>query len=100
MSSPPRNRAAYNAAPKNARAEQESQIQRVSERIGTAIIDFCRSHSTFHADQLRQHVTRVVGNVAPGSADRILRDLRQRGVVSYTVLDRRKSLYSIGGNTP
>jgi ribosomal protein S25 len=32
---------------------------------------------------------------APAIADRILRDLRQRGVVEYRVLSRRESLYEV-----
>ena len=58
---------------------------------------FCHSHvgKTFHADELRLHVRKCVGEVAPDSAGRILRDLRQRKVVAYEVVNRAKSLYRV-----
>ena len=70
-------------------------LERVRSRIGTAIVQFCRAHRTFHADDLRRHVEREVGTISPASADRILRDLRKRGVIAYTVVDRRRSLYAV-----
>jgi len=78
---------------------QSQELERVSSRIGAAILEFCRGRSgeTFHADELRQHVWRCVGSTAPGSADRILRDLRQRGLVRYVVVSRRDSLYRVEG---
>ena len=77
--------------------EQQENLERVSSRIGRAIIEFCQEHRRFHADELRKHVVRETGIAAPASADRILRDLRQRGVVRYTVLNRRESLYEVQG---
>ena len=76
---------------------QQLELDRVSVRIGAALIHFCRSHvgRTFHADELRTYVCRNVGSIAPGSADRILRDLRQRGVVNYEVISRSDSLYVV-----
>ena len=56
-------------------------LARVSTRIAQAIRDFLSQTGTgrtFHADELRAHVAQRVGPTAPGSADRILRDLRQR----------------------
>ena len=73
--------------------EQADNLQRVSSRIAASIMDFIRTHAYFHADDLRKHVTATVGNVAPGSSDRILRDLRQRGVIEYTVISRKDSFY-------
>jgi hypothetical protein len=75
--------------------EQEENLERVSSRIGRAIIDFCRAHKRFHADDLRKAVISETGIAAPASADRILRDLRKRGVIDYRVLSRRESLYEI-----
>jgi hypothetical protein len=40
-------------------------------------------------------VLRETGIAAPASADRILRDLRQKGVIDYKVLGRRASLYAV-----
>jgi hypothetical protein len=76
---------------------QHDHLASVGSRIGAAITAFCRARvgREFHADTLRRHVTAQVGVVAPGSADRILRDLRQRGVVVYSVVNRRQSLYRV-----
>jgi hypothetical protein len=75
--------------------EQAENLERVSSRIERAIIQFCSAHPRFHADDLRQFVAKETGIVAPGSADRILRDLRQRGQLNYKVLNRRGSLYQV-----
>jgi hypothetical protein len=75
--------------------EQEEHLERVSSRIARAILDYCRDHRQFHADDLRRAVTNRTGITAPASADRILRDLRQRHVIDYKVLDRRASLYEV-----
>jgi hypothetical protein len=79
--------------------DQAAELERVSARIGRAIVDFCQARvgQQFHADELRAHVERSCGQVAPGSADRILRALRQRQVVAYRVIDRSKSLYVVEG---
>lgn len=76
------------------------QRERVSERIAHAVEAYCADALTldpprFVADDLRKHVERVVGPTAPGSADRILRLLRQQGRISYEVIDRRRSLYEL-----
>lgn len=72
-------------------------LQAVIDRIGEAIVLFClhRVGERFHADDLRAYVTNTVGACAPGSADRILRDLRTRGALDYVVLSRSKSLYRV-----
>ncbi|MCX8512645.1 MAG: hypothetical protein ORN83_12890 [Chthoniobacteraceae bacterium] len=75
--------------------EQPEMLERINLRIGKAIIEFCSMQKKFHADDLRKHVSKNVGKVAPGSADRILRDLRSRGVLNYRVLSRRASLYEV-----
>jgi hypothetical protein len=75
--------------------EQAEHLERVSSRIARAIIDFCRCQKIFHADALRAYVVDATGITAPASADRILRDLRQRGVIDYRVVDRRASLYEV-----
>lgn len=77
------------------RLEQEENIDRVSSRIAWAIIEFCQTHKRFHADELRKYVIAQTGISAPGSADRILRDLRSRGIIRYHVVNRRESLYEV-----
>ena len=70
-------------------------LESVSARIAASIIEFCKRRVgyTFRADELRSFVLANVGTCAPGSADRILRNLRQKGVLDYVVTDRSKSLY-------
>lgn len=77
--------------------EQAEQLERVSVRIGAAIVAFCKSRvgKEFHADDLRAHVEASCGKTAPGSSDRILRDLRQRQVVAYRVVSRKHSRYLV-----
>ena len=76
--------------------EQTQQITRVRDAICQHVTAFLDAHlnQEFHCDTLRQYVSAQVGGyVAPGSADRILRMLRQKGSVNYTVVSRRHSLY-------
>ena len=75
--------------------EQRQQLDRVSSRIGAAALEFCQANRQFHAGELHQHVERATGVSAPASADRILRNLRQRGVIEYRVVSRRESLYEV-----
>lgn len=78
--------------------EQRENLERVSSRIGRAIVQFCAERGAgkrFHADELRNHVTAATGINAPASADRVLRDLRQRQKLGYTVVSRRESLYEV-----
>jgi hypothetical protein len=78
---------------------QADNLERVSRRIAAAIVEFCRSRvgRQFHADDLRRFVTARCGTLAPGSADRVLRDLRQRAVLDYRVVSRKGSLYEVLG---
>ena len=79
--------------------EQQRQLDRVESRITTAVLDFCAGRITdgrpvFAASELRAYVdARHAG--APGSPDRVLRDLRQRGRVAYNVVSRAASLYEL-----
>lgn len=77
--------------------QQEIEIKRVRERIGECIRRFiadrlATGRPQFHADDLRRAVATVHPS-APASADRILRALRQEGLVAYQVVNRRASLY-------
>lgn len=76
---------------------QEQQLERVAEKIAAAILSFAKPGRRFHADELRQHVEEACGKLAPGSADRVLRDLRARGLVAYRCTNRKESSYEIGG---
>lgn len=79
-----------------------ASLERVTSRIGAAIVEFCTSRvgQTFRADELRTHVTTACGVVAPGSADRVLRQLRLTNRIQYRVLSRKDSLYRVDGVTP
>ena len=76
-------------------APQREQLTRVSGRIAEAIIAFCREHIEFHAEELRASVRAACGEVAPGSCDRVLRDLRKRGRLNYMVVSRAASRYRV-----
>lgn len=76
---------------------QSANLARVSERIGAYIVDYFRAHGTgarFHLAELHAYVTEKI-LCAPGSVDRILRDLRTRKLLDYAVISRRGSLYQI-----
>lgn len=77
-------------------AAQPEQLARVTGKIADAIIAFCRARvgRAFHADDLRRHVASSA-QVAPASADRVLRALRQSGQVRYVVVSRAGSLYRV-----
>ena len=74
--------------------EQTQQLNRVAVTTKDAILEFMKQRlasedPTFTSDQLRFYVTNnVVGKVSPSSADRVLRLLRQQGVVDYYVVNR------------
>jgi hypothetical protein len=82
---------------------RESEIQRdclesVSSRIAKHVLQFATTYCglTFHSSQLHQFVAARVDRVSPGSADRILRDLKQKGALTYKCIDRARSLYRMG----
>lgn len=74
--------------------EQQQNLSRVSNQIASIITTFleARLNQEFYCDELRRFVSERV-TVAPGSPDRVLRDLRKRGVISYEVVSRSRSLY-------
>jgi hypothetical protein len=102
------------AAPKapepTPRAEQAENLARVRGRIGPAVFEFCRmvmargeglakpaawvAHQ-FHAADVVAFVAKRDVPCAPASVDRILRDLRRGGFVSYSVVKRSASLYCL-----
>lgn len=72
-------------------------LSRVSAKIAQAVIDYCKEHERFRADDLRRYVETRCKHCAPGSADRILRHMRRKGAINYVILDRRASLYMVLG---
>ena len=70
-------------------------LDRVYSRIAGHIITFHdeRRGQYFRAEDLRQYVLDREPSIAPGSPDRILREMRLKGVLSYEVVNRRASLY-------
>jgi hypothetical protein len=69
----------------------------MKKSVTQAILEFMNAHpvgSQFTANELRRYVN-VYATPAPGSTDRILRDLRNRAVIGYILVDRRKSLYEV-----
>lgn len=74
----------------------QENFQRVKDRIGELIIQFCATRSSFHMEDLRRYVEANIGeSIAPDSPGRILRGLRQRGQINYRVASRSQSLYEI-----
>ena len=74
---------------------------RVRSRIGSLIMEFfflARNigNTPFHMEDLRRFVEEGLdGKIAPDSPGRILRQLRQQGLLNYTVVSRRQSLYRV-----
>ena len=80
--------------------EQGKQLQRVHAKVGDIILSFVVARGlrlgdrTFTMAELLGVVSRA-RPVAPASADRILRLLRQEGHLNYRVVDRAASLYEV-----
>ena len=79
-------------------AIQQQHLESVSHRIGGAILEFfdALDGQQFSSGALHEWVEAKAGRIAPGSADRVMRDLKQRGVISYTLVSRSQSLYRAG----
>lgn len=78
---------------------QAENLNRVSGNIAPHILRFLKDRGVgaeFRMSSLHDYINTVTGGmVAPASADRILRDLRQKGQCNYKVINRRQSLYRI-----
>lgn len=74
---------------------------RVKQAIRQPIIAFCNAHAgrRFHMDDLTRYVRSHVPT-APDSAGRILRALRQEGVIDYRLVSRSASEYEIPPREP
>lgn len=66
-----------------------------TRNIANAVIEYVNMNigREFHAKDLRAFVLGKVGQSAPASADRIMRQLRKQGVINYTLVSRTQSLY-------
>jgi hypothetical protein len=79
--------------------QQQLNLSRCRESIGPAVLDFAAfrlssGQPRFFAEALRAWVSKRHPG-APGSADRVLRDLRARGALDYRVVNRSQSLYEV-----
>ena len=81
---------------------EHEELQRVSDNISDAVLDFCSRYRglQFHMGDLEQFVARWMearkpGAPAPGSASRILRQLKADGRIEYQNISRRHSLYTV-----
>lgn len=79
-------------------AGSSAQLLRVSDNIAEPIKSYFRflgEGQSFHMTDLLEHVRTEVPFVAPDSPGRIMRDLRTKGVLGYTLINRRASEYMI-----
>ena len=71
-------------------------LERVTGALEPHILAFfAQTTGTFHMEDLRQFIARRKVSCAPGSPERILRDLRKRGELNYVLESRRQSLYRV-----
>lgn len=85
------------AQPPQAAAVQQAEKERVCRSIAETVLTFLRERfvtqsKTFYSRELHDYVGH---GVAPGSADRILRQLRADGRCKYCVVLRSDSLYEV-----
>lgn len=75
---------------------QPRELERVSRKIELIVLQFCRERdgSIFNMPELEAYVA-ARRPVTPGSAGRILRQLREKGYVEYNVVNRRKAAYRL-----
>jgi hypothetical protein len=76
-------------------SQQEVELQRVKMKTSDWIKQFFDAHQLgeqFHAEDLHEFV-KAKANIAPASADRIMRDMKQSGEINYEVVNRSQSLY-------
>jgi len=81
-------------------ARQRHEIARVAARISEAVCAYLADlgrGGEFHLAELTGAVLLKVGTAAPDSPGRILRQLRRRGSIAYTVVDRSASRYRFDG---
>lgn len=79
--------------------EQRKNLERVSQKIAGYVLSFCTQrmasgNTRFYMRELTRHVSTQIPT-APDSAGRILRDLKQKGLLNYRVVSRKDSHYEI-----
>ena len=79
-------------------SEQSKQLARVESKQGAFILSWCSlrwdcGSPTFHLADLENAVQANVGGT-PGSAGRVMRDLKAKGHLDYTV-ERSASRYTL-----
>jgi ribosomal protein S25 len=74
--------------------EQTENLSRVRNAIAKHVEAFLERNINreFHSAELHSYVAERV-MITPGSADRIMRDMRAKGIINYELKNRRKSLY-------
>jgi hypothetical protein len=80
--------------------EQAENLERVGDQIALHIVAFAKLRleqeaPDFRMDDLVEFVRTKVPTLAPDSASRVLRDLRQHGALGYIVVSRRGSHYRL-----
>lgn len=81
--------------------EQETQLVRVTGSIGRHVVEFFTNLQTgdkFSADDITRYV-RARAICSPSSVDRVMRDLRAKGVISYECVSRAESIYQFPTKT-
>lgn len=71
------------------------QLTRVRSELGPRIVAWAAERLASGAAEFRASELKEAVAGAPASPDRVLRDLRQRGVVGYEVVSKPKSLYRL-----
>lgn len=69
----------------------------MSDSLTTVVSEFCAGHlgETVKGNMLYAYVVQRFPDIAPDTPARIMRGLRDRGLVSYVVPNKRKSEYII-----
>jgi hypothetical protein len=81
--------------PAKVESRQQVELKRVKGKTADWIQQFFDRHQMgqeFHAEDLHAFV-KAKANIAPASADRIMRDMKQSGQINYEVVNRSQSLY-------
>jgi len=78
--------------------EQTRQLRRVRSKIARAIMRYFQNAApgkTFHLADLVWWIEWLEIPVSPDSPSRVMRDLRQRRIINYRVVNRAQSLYRV-----
>jgi hypothetical protein len=83
----------------------QENLERVIVSIGPVVLAFCRQilgegRPQFNMRELTSYVRRCVGEIAPDSPGRILRELRQKNQLNYKLVSRHASLYLVTAVRP